>query len=640
MGYIQIPKLVGGGDEPVINVREMPDEWKYFTTLKESSNDQAYLFYKNKSSSFTLASLATNATVTIYGGSNGTTPLYQYIYKSSSSQRKWYHWDSSTSAWVVNTTQGTSTQNTNCKLTYADLTNYPLPYGLSFYDLTGKPVTNDEHIGTTELFTVIVHNPSGAAASNLLADSFYGGTTSTPFAIPLIAYSGHAKGIKTTSTNLYDKDLEFVEILDGTTINNYQFGSNQFLGKITIPNTVTSLGNYAFILNKNLQEVTLGSGVTALPISCFDSCYNLKKITLKGQITTIGDYAFTDCYSLKELTLPNTVTTFGIGAFQNSGIKNLVIPSTTTFMDSYTFQNSDIENIEFKGTDLQFYENTFYQCNKLEKIILPSQLTKIPIEFCSECVKLKNINFPSTLTEIGDSAFYGTGLEEVTLTGALQTLGDNVFDTCYDLKKVVFPNSITNMGSNIFNNCSFLESANIPTGLIEVPYGMFYGCYNLKNIEIPEGIETISGNAFYKCFNIRQIELPSTVNTINANAFASCGNTLYIKLKSTTAPTLANVNAFASGNTYIKILVPYNSINSYQTSTNWSSTTNNIKSKQRGYGTFTQGATLPSTDGSGNYTLTWYQNLDDVLKTTAAGTPTATPITVAPYDGEFYCTIA
>lgn len=636
MGYIQIPKLIGGSDEPVIDVREMPQDWQYFKTLKESANDQAYLMFKGKSNSFTLSNLKTGSTVTIYGGSNGTTPLYQYRYSTTSSQRKWYHWNGT--QWVINATQGTSTQNTNCKLTYADLTNYPLPWGLSLDKLTGKQITNDEHLGTTELFTIIVHSTT-PSESNFVSDSFYGGTAASgAFSIPVVAYSGYSKGIKTSNTNINIQDLEFVEILGGTSINNYEFQNDYYLGKVVIPNTVTTLGQSVFMQAQNVQEIELSSGMTELPVCSFQYCYNLKKLKIKEGITTIGNYAFDNCWSLESLALPSTLTSIGIWSLANNSIKKIEIPSDVTYIDYEFMRNSQVEEVEFLGTTLDIEEGAFLNCSKLKKITLPSGLVNIPDEFCNQCYSLEEINFPSTLETIGHDAFFKTKIKEAILPEGLLVKDYNAFKECNNLEKVVLPNTLTLLGGNAFENDFLLKSINIPASILNIDAYAFSNCINLSELNIPEGITTLSESCFYKCVSLRKLELPSTLTTIQAASFSTCGNALYFKLKSITPPTLSNANAFTSCNTYMKILVPYNSISSYKTATNWSSSTNSIAARQRGYGTFQQGNTLPTTVG--NYTLTWFENLNDILKTAASGVPTVTPITTAPYDGEFYCTIA
>jgi len=641
MGYIQIPKLIGGGDEPTINIREMPQEWEYFKTLKEATNDQAYLFYKGGSGAFTLSNLGTNTTVTIYGGSNGTTPLYQYKYASTSSQRKWYHWNPSTSAWVLNTTQGTSTQNTNCKFTYGDLTNYPLPFGLSFYNLTGKSVANDPHIGTTELFTVIVHNPSGIAISNMASDSFYGAAaTSGQFSSPLIAYSGYSRGIR-SATTVFTPDLEFAELVDGSNINAYQFYKTYWLGKVVVPSTINTLGNYAFAENGNLQEVDLSStALTAIPTSCFQNSYHLKKIKLPSTVIAIANGAFYGCYELDNITLPSTVTSLGNTCFYATSIKKLTIPSLVTDVGDYMLENSNVEEVTFLPTNLTLGYDMFKDCHKLNKVTLPSALTEISESCFENCYNLSDINLPNTIELIGQNAFAFTNLSEITLGNNLTEIGDRAFYNCPKMVKATLPNTITTFGAYMFQNNVSLKTANIPTGISSIPTGTFYQCSSLESVTIPANITKIEDECFFKCFALRTLELPSTLTQINYGAFNYCGSILYFKFKSTTAPTLSYTNAFENGNTYAKILVPYEGIRSYQTSTNWSSTTNSIKAKQRGYKTFTQGDTLPSTDLTGNHNLTWYENLNDILKTTATGTPTATPITTAPYDGEFYCTIA
>lgn len=640
MGFINIPKLIQSGGEPVITARDMPDEWKYFTTLKEDPKDQAFLMFKGCSNCFTISGVnTTNTTVTVYGGSDGKQPLYRYIYASSTADRKWYHWDSQSQAWVKNTTQTGSTNLTFAKFLYADMDNFPSPSYCTLDKLTGKAITNDPHLGNTELFTVIVHKPNVEANSSFAADTYFGGnSTYGPFAIPVVAYSGYSKGIKSIADKINIQHLEFVEFLGGTEVNTYTTAGSRYLGKVTIPNTVTTLGTNAFADCNYLEEIEFGTGATAIPASCCLNCTNLKKANIKSGITTIGDNAFEYCYDLQSIDIPSTVTTIGNGAFSSTGILKATFPSSVTSFDDDLLSYTPVKEVKILG-NATLGRKAFVDCYHLEKITLNDNITAIPDYFFEYCKNLPEITFPSHLQSIGLQAFYHCEkLEEVTLPTGLLTLDISVFSNCYRLKKAILPNTVTSIGSGTFQDCYSLRQVNIPTSLTTLPSYYVSGCISLQSIDIPENITEIGSYAFNKCISVPYIVLPSNLSTISGNAFAYTYGAFYIKLKSTTPPSLSAANAFANTNTYMKILIPFENINDYQTATNWSSSTNNIKARQRGYGYFTANTTLPTTTTDGLYNLTWYDDLNAVLKTTASGTPTETPVTVASADGEYWCT--
>lgn len=642
MGFIHIPKIIqsGGGDEPVIDARDMPDEWKYFTTLKEDPKDQAYLMFKGCSNCFTISGVnTTNTTVTIYGGADGKQPLYQYLYASSTTNRKWYHWDSSTQTWVKNTTQTSTTNLSNAKFMYGDMDNFPSPYFLSLDKLTGKAITNDPHLGNTELFTVIVHKPNAEATSQFLADTFFGGNSSTgAFSIPVVAYSGYAKGIRASSSSVNIQHLEFVEFLGGTEVNIYSTYDSEYLGKITVPNSVTTIGNDAFAKCSYLQEIEFGTGVTTIPQNCCLDCSNLRKVTIPSGITTIGDFAFNYCYSLHSVDIPNTVTTIGNDVFSATGIRKMTFPSSVVSFGDDLLPYTPLEEVKILG-NATLGRNAFVNCYQLKKVVLNDNITAIPDYFCNHCRSLSEISLPSALTSIGLEAFaYCENLEEITVPSGVTFFDISAFNGCTRLKKASLPNGLSDIGNSCFNNCYSLREVNIPTSLTQLQSYLFANCKSLEEINIPEGILSISTYVFYGCASLPYIILPSTIQSIAGNTFSYTSRAFYIKLKSTTPPTLSATSAFANTNTYMKILIPYENINDYQTTTNWSSTSSNIKTRQRGYGYFTANTTLPATTTDGLYNLTWYDNINYILKTAHNVTPTETPVTVASADGEYWCT--
>lgn len=75
--------------------------------------------------------------------------------------------------------------------------------------------------------------------------------------------------------------------------------------------------------------------------------------------------------------------------------------------------------------------NEFQNCTKLEKVVLPENLTGVYYNAFRGCSKLESIELPLKLKEIGDNAFYGCAkLKEVRVSvadPALISLGQNVF---------------------------------------------------------------------------------------------------------------------------------------------------------------------------------------------------------------------
>ena len=639
MGYIQVPKLVGGDPEPVINVREMPQEWRYYKTLAEGDYDNCFLFFKGQSATFTLTGFVANSYITLYGGLDGMQPLYRCYWSNTAENRYWAHYENGT--WIRNTTQPTTF--TNCVFADANLDNYPQPFPITLNDLQGKPIVDDPHLGTTELFTVVVHSPEGVNYNNgKLADDYAAGGTATNsrYAYPLVAYYGATNGLKALEL-IKVSDLEFVEFFEAESViatSSYLASTAYWLGKITLPDTVTIMYDKCCANCSALQEATLPKDITEIPIQTFYNCSALKKVNLKNKIETIGESAFRLTPNLKKIVLPNSVKTIGYYSFADSGLEKINFPSSLTQIVDYAFENTNLTEVTLPDTLQNIYTYVFSGCKNLTRIHIPNTLTSISSYLFYNCNALEEINWPNTLTSIGDYAFYNCYNVKINLPNTITSIGSYAFYGNRTLEEVTIPNNCT-VGTFAFGYCYSLRKVVIPSSLTTISNSMFVQCRSMEGYNLPNTVTSIGTSSFAYNQNVKNLTIPASVTSIAASAFNSMGACRYFKFLGSPA-TLANATAFGAGNTLVKILIPYEYISNYQTSTNWSSTTNNVKRKQRGYKTFNQGDNLPATDSTGTYTLRWYDDFNAVLNATTTGTPSAQQVTTASHTGEYYCLIS
>ena len=122
---------------------------------------------------------------------------------------------------------------------------------------------------------------------------------------------------------------------------------------------------------------------------------------------------------------------------------------------------------------------------------------------------------------IGNSAFEGTCLVNVTIPDTVTEIGARSFSECKQLSSVQLPNSLTHMGSYAFENCTSLTSIRIPKSL-EVSNWPFYGCSVLQNVEFESGVTRIPDHLFDYCTGLTSIVIPDTVTEIGARSFSEC----------------------------------------------------------------------------------------------------------------------
>jgi len=104
-------------------------------------------------------------------------------------------------------------------------------------------------------------------------------------------------------------------------------------------------------------------------------------------------------------------------------------------------------------------ERSFYQCELLESISLPNQMTEIEDAFFVACSSLKSVKHPANLKRIGSSAFSCCELlEKLEIPFGVTNVGEYAFACCSGLSSVRIPSTVTGIGKNAFERCPALAS--------------------------------------------------------------------------------------------------------------------------------------------------------------------------------------
>ena len=129
---------------------------------------------------------------------------------------------------------------------------------------------------------------------------------------------------------------------------------------------------------------------------------------------------------------------------------------------------------------------------------------------------------------IGNGAFEGTCLVNVTIPDTVTEIGFDAFSDCKQLSTVQLSNNLVKLGSSAFSNCTSLTSIRIPKSLETVDagssgdYAPFIGCTALSDIELETGMTKIPANLLRDCPGFTTITIPDTVTEIGYSAFKDC----------------------------------------------------------------------------------------------------------------------
>lgn len=168
---------------------------------------------------------------------------------------------------------------------------------------------------------------------------------------------------------------------------------------------------------------------------------------------------------------------------------------------------------------------------KLTKIIIPNTLTTIETWGVRDCSALKNLVFTATskLKTIGNTAFWGVGLETVTFPKSLETIGPSAFYCCSTLKKVYIENGslLKTIGGSAFDQCTKFNEFkfNGSCTLETIGERAFADKTEMTYFDVPATVKTIGKSAFSGCTGIKRVTFPinAATTTISEGAFSNTG---------------------------------------------------------------------------------------------------------------------
>lgn len=302
-------------------------------------------------------------------------------------------------------------------------------------------------------------------------------------------------------------------------------------GELVVPEGVRVIPEEMFRGDKAIRSVSLPEGLEEIGDRAFQNCAALEQAVLPQSLRELGDEVFQGCASLQKVSLPDHLEYAGKGAFENC-----------------TALTRAVLTKGFQGTG----SRAFYNCTSLEEVVVSEGVEILDDEVFVGCTRLRRVVLPSSLVEIGEFAFAGcTSLEEIELPAGIQTIYSHAFYQCSSLRKVTIPaktdlggsafegsgleevelHSVITIPYRCFKNCASLKRVEIQGKLRVIWDEAFYNCTQLEMVLIPRGTEQIFAYAFYGCGSLREITLPSSLSLVSDGAFANCTGLKHIEMQ-------------------------------------------------------------------------------------------------------------
>ena len=241
------------------------------------------------------------------------------------------------------------------------------------------------------------------------------------------------------------------------------------------------------------------------------------------------------------VSIPSTIGGYPvteIGSFYLcEGITRVIIPSSATLISENAFQDcSHLASVSIPSSVKEIKYRAFMNCGNLQNVSFQNGVKTLGWGLFENCTSLKTITLPASLEKIDGDLFSGcSSLTSISMDSSSENFSaqDGVLFN-KDKSKILrypsakigtsyaIPNSVRNIEKNAFKYCENLTSITIPNIVTEIGINSFQDCHNLSDVTLPGSLISIGENAFEECTSLKTITLPQNVTSIGEGAFSDC----------------------------------------------------------------------------------------------------------------------
>ena len=254
--------------------------------------------------------------------------------------------------------------------------------------------------------------------------------------------------------------------------------------KAKFQNDVKSMQEQVELIKSKNYTDTLGAGYGTINYSDLNGSEKYPgKFTVKnGELVYTSALTGDELAWAKDLGIGSSAYVLGKNSEDKVTITNGVL--STDWFDMENFASNFPEKLK---------NETYFE--------IPEGVKKISDRSFFICDELKEISLPSTLEEIGEEAFFGTGIENIILPENLKTIGNGAFKSTA-LRDIKLPSNLTSIGEGAFSECVALENVIISEGIKTLSDSLFSKCFSFKSATLPDSLQEIPIDLFYGCTDL------------------------------------------------------------------------------------------------------------------------------------------
>ena len=262
--------------------------------------------------------------------------------------------------------------------------------------------------------------------------------------------------------------------LNITIIAKKAFKGMSLLRNISFPTVTTlTIEEEAFNGCSSLEAINIPANVARIKSNAFNGCSGAKTLyfesTNSGSLE-IESYAFKGCQSIESIEIPEQCVT--VHPYSFSGCKGLTTISVNSNNVGGYFSRDDAIGVDFNAIVIKNGNNDNVLVVGCKGTVIKSQINIIGEGAFHNMGQIQLTSFSNNLKEIGNYAFYNCtfNIKTISTTNNVTNIGESAFERT-NLQNVTINAKVTTIGSNAFNYCTAIVAINCPCTEANKPAG-------------------------------------------------------------------------------------------------------------------------------------------------------------------------
>ena len=235
----------------------------------------------------------------------------------------------------------------------------------------------------------------------------------------------------------------------------------------------------------------------------------------------------------RELVIPEGIERIEEEAFAGTGLETVKLPQSVTYIADNAFDD-DVTFIVFHQSYAEDWAKKNDKAHRVISDSIPEGLYwDIDEEDTAQRAYIKGYTgdeevliLPDEIEghpvyRIGESAFSGSALKQISLPAHLEQIGDYAFENCDELSGIEFPGSLNLIGYQAFIGCSSLQTVSIPETVTSIGTYAFADCSGLTSVIFPVSLDKTTATIFKDCSSLKEVTISADLRD-SKTVFEGC----------------------------------------------------------------------------------------------------------------------